>query len=165
MYTYFSSNCAGLSSFGTDCVARDIVVQRVHRESGGSFPGAQGFAYWGSDDLDGISKFHREYPNCNGSDDPQTNCRSRTLYGDGSFTIDDGSWTLNGWPRIYKASTDTSKGHSGGPAYFTDAGNKYIFAVDSAEDCSGSSCTGSRPNYFRAIDEDWFDEMVGFMGL
>ena len=49
--------------------------------------------------MDGVSKFHRGYPNCNGDDDPQTDCLERTLYGDGAFSIDDGHELKDGWPR------------------------------------------------------------------
>jgi V8-like Glu-specific endopeptidase len=170
MYTFFINNCAGLGSLSTDCQNNDIAIMRVHRQTGASFPGAQGFAYWSKTDLDGVSKFHRGYPNCNGAGDPvpvaPTICLPRTLYGDGAFTIGNGlSVDGDGWPRRYDYSADISPGHSGGPSYFSSGGNHYVFGVASVETCSGSSCTAARPNRMRAVTAHWFNEMLGFMGL
>jgi V8-like Glu-specific endopeptidase len=170
MMQYFIDNCAGQPTLTAECVANDITVMRVHRQSGGSFPGAQGLAYWGKTDLDGVLKYHRGYPNCGGAGDPVPAapkvCLPRTLYGDGAFSIGSGlSVDGDGWPRRYKYSTDISPGHSGGPSYFSSGGNHYVFGTASTQDCSGSSCTGTQVNTMRAMNAFFFNASLSFMGL
>ncbi len=170
MMQYFVDNCAGLATISDECEANDIAVMRVSREAGGSFPGAQGLAYWSKASLDGVSKYHRGYPNCGGGGDPvpvaPKVCLPRTLYGDNAFTLGTGlSVDGDGWPRRYKYSTDTSGGHSGGPSYFSSGGGHYVFGTSSTEDCAGSACTVSQPNTMRPLDAFFYNSALSFMGL
>lgn len=148
MYTYYVNNCIAMSPSTDDCKANDIAVQRVHRQTGASFSGAQGFGPWKPTDLTGFTKYHRGYPNCSGPGDPNpsppTICLPRTLYGDGAFSISSGDMHDAGdWPRRYLFSSDVSAGHSGGPAYFSSGGNHYVFGVAVWQDCVGASCSGT----------------------
>ncbi len=169
MYTYFVNNCVGIAAFTAECSANDIAVMRVHRRPGASFPGAMGFAAWNTNDLNGVGKYHRGYPNCNGSGDPVPaapfQCLPRTLYGDNAFSIDNGSSVQNGWPRRYAYSADLSPGHSGGPSYFYDNGNVYVFGTASTESCSGAACVGFKVNHMRNVTWHWYNAMLNFMGL
>lgn len=167
VYTYFYNNCRGSSSLTWECLANDIALVKVTRQTGASFPGAMGFGSITYSDLSSNNKYHRGYPNCNGSGDPDptspTICLPRTLYGDNAFSINTGSMIQDGWPRVYSFSSDTSGGHSGGPAYVYYNSGQYVFGANSAESCAGSACTGTLVNYMRAIDSSWYNIMLNFM--
>jgi hypothetical protein len=164
MPTYFVDNCRGLANQPIECTANDIAIQEV---SGAGEPGAMGFGAWNSTDLATFNKQNRGYPNCNGTGDPVTNCRPRTLYGDssscsvGSYTMPDG----DGWNRLIRHGCDTSPGMSGSPLYLYSDGAK-VFGVHSGGDsCYTPACTTARPNYLRRVTAQWYADMLNFMGI
>lgn len=167
MYTYYTNNCLPPKSNTTpECLANDIAIQRVHRRTGASFPGAQGFGYWSPSSLNGFVKYHRGYPDCRMAGAPTPTCLARTLYGDGPFSMNGRTQHDPGnWPRWYLTSTDASGGHSGGPAYFNSAGNYYVFGVIAWGSCTGASCTETLVTGLRAITPHWYNGMLSFMGL
>jgi hypothetical protein len=166
-YTYFYNNCRGLGSLSWECLATDIALLKVTRQTGASFSGAMGFGAFPYASLNSNSKYHCGYPNCGGGGDPvptpPTICLPRTLYCDGPFSIDSGNMFSDGWPRVYRFSADTSGGHSGGPTYVYYSSDYYVFGVNSSESCTGSACTETLVNYLRAIDLGWFNSMLSFM--
>ena len=165
-YQYFMDNCIGQGSGGTsittECVANDILMQRVGRPGGQSTIGAYGFGVYSVSTLNSISKWHRGYPVC-GTGGPSP-CTPNTLYGDGAM----GSVTAGSGDRILYHSSDLNGGHSGGPLYVSDNGVK-LFGVQSAQlsNCFGSMVSPcppvTRPNMMRRIDSTFYGWMLDFI--
>jgi hypothetical protein len=150
------------------CKANDIALVRVTTtDPTEGFPGSMAFGYASSSFLDGVNKYHRGYPDCGQAGDPLPAapkiCLNRTLYGDTAFSKDAGTWLSGTYPRLYAHSSDMSRGHSGGPAYYTTA-NK-VFGVNIYETCIGSACSGTQVNTLRALDVETFEMFLTFMGF
>jgi hypothetical protein len=168
MYTFFRDNCR-TGTYTNECRANDIVIMRVHPPAGVGFPGSLGVAFKTKAFLDARTKTHRGYPNCGGAGDPvptaPTVCLTRTLYGDGAFTLGTGGSLEGDQPRVYPHSSDTSGGHSGGPTYYSDGGSIFLFGVNVSESCAGAACTAARPNTLRAVTQDWLNNVTAFVGM
>jgi len=163
-WAYFVNECVGDHNLTDSCLVADIAVLKVNRVSG-SFPGAIGFTYKTPDYLDARTKYMRGYPNCGGPGDPVFQCLNRTLYGDGALSINNGSYLIGDYPRLYKHTSDNSAGTSGANFYYENGGSTYAFGVHVGEGgCVGDTC-GTYSGTARPIDEAMYDVMLSFMGL
>lgn len=170
IWSYYANNCAGNSTPSGACMANDIALVTVTRQSGASYSGGFNIGYYYPWYLNNKLKLSRGYPNCNSPGDPNPSppqvCLPRTLYGDGFFSIDGGSWFSGDFPRVYAYSADTSKGHSGSPSFFYNSTWGYVvFGANTYQTCVGSSCSGTLVNYMRALDAGTYNSMLTFMGL
>lgn len=169
LWSHFANNCVGPgSTYDAACMANDIAMVRVRQRPGASYPGGFSFGWYNSAFLDSQTKYHRGYPNCGDSGDPVPTspkiCLNRTLYGDGSFSKDSGSWPSNGIPRLYNFSSDLSVNHSGGPTYYS--AGPVLFGVAIFQTCIGSACGGAtNVNVLRALDEATYTQYINFMAL
>lgn len=173
MPSFFSNNCRGQGSGGTaisnDCIANDIAVVRVGRPSGQGYPGAMGFGYWNNSTLNSTAKYHRGYAGC-GAGAPSVGTCGQQLFGDGAFgSVTSFSPTSSGWDRILRHDSDLNGGHSGGPLYRYDNGQK-VFGVQSAHvstcygSTTGTGCPPStRPNRARRIEPTFYGWILDFM--
>jgi V8-like Glu-specific endopeptidase len=174
MSQYFVNNCVPPKSYTQECAAEDIAVQSVGAESGAVFPGAIGFGAYTTTQLNTFSKYERGYPNCGGTGDPTSNCRTATLYGDTNLCVlGSGTSTVSGWDRLVRNSCDDSPGMSGSPFYLYDGAGVYAFGVSSADvigiTCYNTSCTGNNnnatPNWITRITPTFHSWMLDFMNL
>ncbi|KFA92152.1 trypsin-like peptidase domain-containing protein [Archangium violaceum] len=140
-----------------------LVLANTPTSSTGVTPGYMGVFYNGSDSgLAAYSTYHYGYPGC-GSGGAPSGCVDNSMWGQ-SFTCDIGSFfnPVGGWNRNFYHGCDMSGGHSGGPLYSWSPGSNgpYLLAVNIAESCTGSACSGTTPNIAFRIDKWLGDQMM-----
>ncbi|MDG1988120.1 MAG: hypothetical protein P8J18_09085 [Halieaceae bacterium] len=153
---YRDLNCEGAWD-GSKCIKHDIALVIAVPNAGATPPKTMGWAYRSKSWLNARNKYRRGYPGCSYSYSP-AGCTTNNLYGDGAFSIG-GLWypVSGGWNRVMAVSTDLNPGDSGSGSYYYSGDYPYVFAVTSAEQLCGTSCTGTHVNYLRRITPVWFD--------
>jgi V8-like Glu-specific endopeptidase len=164
---FIDNNCHKWKIYGytSTCEKYDwavVVLASTPKTPNGGTPGWMGYWYAGDGTVAGFAKYHRGYPGCGASNAP-AGCTSSTMWGQ-SFTCQTGGFfgSVNGWNRNFWHGCDMSGGHSGGPLYSWSPGanGPYIVAINIAESCKGTDCTGDpTPNVAFRIDKGLAENM------
>lgn len=155
---WVSNGCGATSTSLSNCRQWDIALLWLAPRSGTTYLG--GITYGSrspSQIAENTTNVHRGYPGC-GSPGAPTGCTGTRLWGDGAHAVAGFSHS----DRLFRHSSDTSPGHSGGPMYALESlgFDNVLYAVNTSETCNGK-CNGNsnqpHVNRARRIDNNWYD--------